>query len=132
MGGHFGRLGSWTCLEEWATLLNPQHPFALLQSLHALPLCVAHCDWLMGVLRLHYTDSALDITQRGSASAVFNAPWQDFPVIPCEPLYFRDFWASTPLQTQQTKAEHNRPITAHSSEAILTPAGHSLQEQLPN
>ena len=89
-------------------------------------------DWLMDMLRLHYTDPALDITQRGSASAVSNAQWQAFPVIPCEPLYFRDFRASTPLQTWQTKAEHDLPITAHSSEAILTPAGHSLQEQLPN
>lgn len=89
-------------------------------------------DWLMDVLRLHYTDPALDITQWGSASAVSNAQWQAFPVIPCEPLYFRDFQASTPLQTRQTKAEHDLPITAHSSEAILTPAGHSLQEQLPN
>lgn len=54
-------------------------------------------DWLMDVLRLHYTDPALDITQRGSAPAVSNAQWQAFPVIPCEHLYFRDFWASTPL-----------------------------------
>ena len=48
IGRHFGRLGSWKRLEEWAILLNPLHPFALFWSLRALPLCPIHCGFLRG------------------------------------------------------------------------------------
>lgn len=60
-------------------------------------------DWLMVAPRLYYAGRAWEITEWGGGSDVLNTQWRAVPGIRFEPLYFRDFWASAPLQTQHRR-----------------------------